>query len=576
MLIGGTLDQRAIDTLLRLAETYGGHANDLSGQSRDTVKGAHTDNGLTNAEADLKVIFSLGLLDTYRPMLTDFKVLIERFANSTSSEDFFDSINQIYRDANQDPELRGWFKHIDTFLRRCLKEQGYVMLDEANSEWNKIYDQGNFLLRERYRNHTDRVVDETKFLADQLDRDPQNRAFADSINKLFNDLGNDETGKPKFKKHLLKDVSEVILPAFFENVRYIPIPRIEYSDPMADAIIENLVIEGDNLAPNVFEFGSDNYFRWGRKSIKNQNKNKVMLSVSGIQMDLRDVSYYIKKKQGFPSITDQGVMDLFLGGTGFSFKAALETTDKADKNHFFKVNTVTVDVKNLNIKLKKSQHKLLFGIVKPLLLRVMRPILQRVISQQIKNQINRLDAAAHEIYLDAKRTEQDARNDPENAQNYFQRYFNAAQRRFTSDKAEKAKQKTEDKKANVAVTQHDSIFQNIKLEGGISSKATEYKDLARSGEKWESPVFAIGSAKESTNLPKVAQVTRKPHNVTASQLRDKSEGSYGQSNYDQSNYGQANGTNKATTAGITNGTTSSQSYTHTSLGSHNPVLQGSA
>lgn len=220
-------------------------------------------------------------------MLTDFKVLIERFANSTSTDDWFDSINQIYRDANQDPELRGWFKHLDTYIRTCLKEQGFVMKDEATTEWNKIYDQGNFLLRERYRNHTDRVVDETKFLADQFDKDPQNRAFADSMNKLFNDLGHDENGKPKFKKHLVKDLSEVILPAFFENVRYVPIPRIEYTDSMVDAIIENLIIEGDNLAPNVFEFGSDNYLLWGRKAIKNQNKNKIMLAVSGIQMDLK-------------------------------------------------------------------------------------------------------------------------------------------------------------------------------------------------------------------------------------------------------------------------------------------------
>ncbi|KAL9056752.1 MAG: hypothetical protein Q9162_002723 [Coniocarpon cinnabarinum] len=504
--------QRAIDTLLRLAETYQGHAGTVSGQGRDSVKGAHTDDGLKNAEADLKV-------------------LIERFANSTSSDDWFDSINQIYRDANQDPELRGWFKHLDTYIRRCLKEQGYVMQDDANVEWNKLYDQGNFLLRERYRNHTDRVVDETKFLADQFDADPQNKAFAESMNKLFNDLGHDENGKPAFKKHLLKDLSEVIIPAFFEHVRYVPIPRVEYSDQMADAVIENLIIEGDNLAPNAVEFSSDNYFYWARKGAKNQNKNKVMLSVSGIQMDLRDVSYYIKKKQGFPSITDTGVMDIFLGGSGLSFKAALETADKNDKNHFFKVNNVTVDVKNMNIKLKKSKYKVLFGLVKPLLFRVMRPVLQKVISAQIKNQINQLDSVAHEIYLDAKRAEKAAQNDPEDTTSSYQRYWQAMQKRMTQNKEKKeAQPKSDDKKANMAMTAHDSIFKDIKLESGISSKATEYKDLATRGEKWESPVFGIGSAKETSNLPRVQEVTRKPHNVTASQLREKSEGSYGQAN----------------------------------------------
>ena len=229
-------------------------------------------------------------------MLTDIKTLLERFANSTSMDDLFDSINTIYRDADADPELREWFKNIDRYVRRCLKEQGYVMEDAANEEWNVLYDQGNFLLRQKYRNHTDRIADEFKFFGQQFDEDTQNKAFGLSMQKLFTDLGNDENGKPTFKPHLVKDLTDVILPELFESIRYVPIPRIEASDPTIDAVVENLVIESDNLAPNVFEFGSDNYFRWGRKGIQNKNKNKIMLSVSGVQMDLRGkpASTYLK------------------------------------------------------------------------------------------------------------------------------------------------------------------------------------------------------------------------------------------------------------------------------------------
>ena len=44
----------------------------------------------------------------------------------------------------------------------------------------------------------------------------------------------------------------------------------------------------------------DNYFRWGRKKVANANRNSIAVSVSGIQMDLKDVAYYVKRKQGFP------------------------------------------------------------------------------------------------------------------------------------------------------------------------------------------------------------------------------------------------------------------------------------
>lgn len=189
-------------------------------------------------------------------MLTTLKTLIERFANGTSTKDLFDSINMIYSDADKDPELKSWFKHVDAYIRKCLQQQGYIMEDAATDEWNALYDRGNFLLRDRYRNHTDRIVDETKFLADQFDQDPLNKKFANSMQKLFNDLGNDENGQPTFKPHLIKDLTEVIIPAIFENIRYVPIPRIEYSDSAFDAVIENLVIESDNLMPNMLEIAN--------------------------------------------------------------------------------------------------------------------------------------------------------------------------------------------------------------------------------------------------------------------------------------------------------------------------------
>src|ERR1700753_2067342 len=126
-------------------------------------------------------------------------------------------------------------------------------------------------------------------------------------------------------------------------------------------------------------FSSDNYWKWGRRSIKSQNKNKVMLAVSGIQMDLRDVSFYVHKKQGFPSITDQGLCDIFMGGEGFSFSIAMETADKGASHHFFTISNVKVNVKNFNIKLKQSKHKFLFAIGKPILIRAIRPALQKAL-----------------------------------------------------------------------------------------------------------------------------------------------------------------------------------------------------
>ncbi|KAK0767721.1 hypothetical protein LTR59_018195, partial [Friedmanniomyces endolithicus] len=76
-------------------------------------------------------------------------------------------------------------------------------------------------------------------------------------------------------------------------------------------------------------------------------------------------------------------------------------------------------------------------------------------------------------------------------------------------KKEQAKAAASDKKVNVAITKYDSIFKNISLPGGISTKATEYRELAAKGDRWESPVFSIGSGRESSRIASAGMPSRR-------------------------------------------------------------------
>jgi hypothetical protein len=176
---------------------------------------------------------------------------------------------------------------------------------------------------------------------------------------------------------------------------------------------------------------------------------------------------------------------------------------------------------------------LLFNLFKPLLLKVMRPVIQRVLEKQIKDNVNQLDAIMYDIKKEADKAAEDAKRnpDPDNIQNIYQRYTSAANKRIMQgkQKAAKLEERAKDTHVNMAVTQQDSMFPNISLPGGISTKATEYKELASKGNKWESPVFNLGSAKETSSLPKIAAVTRKPHGRA---------GGYGQSGSGGAEHGQ--------------------------------------
>jgi len=124
------------------------------------------------------------------------------------------------------------------------------------------------------------------------------------------------------------------------------------------------------------------------------------------------------------------------------------------------------------------------------------------------------------------------KGDPENTPNVYARYYQALQAELTRKK-EKAEKVTADKKLNMAMTKNDSVFKNISLPGGISTKATEYKSRAEKGDTWSSDVFDIGSASETRDIPRPTQVTRRsPHRHQKHQVRDREDtsgsmGTYG-------------------------------------------------
>lgn len=176
----------------------------------------------------------------------------------------------------------------------------------------------------------------------------------------------------------------------------------------------------------------------------------------------------------------------------------------------------------MKIKLKQSQHKTLFSIFKPLLLKVVRPALTKALEQQIKQTFSDLDSLAYRVYQEESKIEEEIKRnpDPENVQNIYNRYYTAFQREVTQ-KTQKAKEIQANTKVNTAITKEDSMFKSISLPGGISTRATELKQQAAAGDRWENDIFTIGSASPSTSLPHPTPITRKSPHAQRRSIRER-------------------------------------------------------
>jgi Family of unknown function (DUF5923) len=100
------------------------------------------------------------------------------------------------------------------------------------------------------------------------------------------------------------------------QVGYIPIPRIEYTDDTLDLIIENLMLSGRNLFPNVISLEAHNYIKFSPYSaIKDEHYHEFTLTFGQRQADMRDVAFYFRRKTGI-RLTDSRLADVVLGGEG--------------------------------------------------------------------------------------------------------------------------------------------------------------------------------------------------------------------------------------------------------------------
>lgn len=482
----------AIETILGLAENYKGHTKHLTAEVGKTAQ-----SGANKSDDKLAVATK------------ELKTVIEYFANSTSFDDITDALNDIYEDADNDPKLRKWFEDVDSYIRKVLKQTGYILEDASTEKFNELQERGRDFAENRYKEHFDRLRDEITRFGDEFTKDPQNKKFGDSVQKLLDDLGTDKNGKTVFKKHLVKDVTNVILPGIFHNINYVPVPRIEVIDPKFEVVIENLVLEGRNIIPNLIEITNDNFIKYSAlDTINNRNHHKVGIKLSQIQLDLKDIAYYVKKKEGF-SISDTGLMDILISGNGLTVDIALETAHKEDRRAFFKPAKVVVNIHHMDVKLTKSKHKLLYSIFRPLLMSVMRPAIGKAAEAIIKKQLEDVDQKLYRVHKQVQREKAKAKKgDPEGAIEDVKKYFNQM-RRNMNEKSEKAKEKTANTEVNVAATLDGSHLKNKKLPGVTSGLATEYKQKAREGQDWHNELFTLGSVGPSSNIPEPKPITRK-------------------------------------------------------------------
>lgn len=454
--------------------------------------------------------------------VTNFFALLERFANGRSLEPVRYATDQLYTDAKNDPELRQWWRAVSDYVHRVLLEPGYVMEDESTQEGKQLYEHGKGFFTQKYKNSWDHLWNELSAWIKSFNEDPLNRRFGEDWKRLTKDLLFDSEGNLTFKPKLWSDIRSVILPALIKNIGYVPIPRAEYTDDKIDLVIENLILSGPNLIPNIMTLENHNYFKFSPYStIKDYSHHRFRVGLSQIQADIRDVRFAFRKKSGFPKLSDRGIADVVVARNGISVDIEIETVENR-RDSAFRVKSVHTKIDELSFKIRESKHDLLYKFIKGIATGVIKKAIAAAVEKAIRTGLEFADEQLVEVrntVNEAKQSDETTRKQA--LQDMYKRKKAAA--------AEAKAEKVDEKKGEFKIiTDRDQqmlpdMSQDPKK--SIAARIWKTEDIAKSGQNWHSPAFTlVGSAHPATTgvhhpqaVPGAAQGQSLSHAVGQSQ-----------------------------------------------------------
>ncbi|KAK4689510.1 hypothetical protein P7C73_g600, partial [Tremellales sp. Uapishka_1] len=467
--------QEAMSWLLDTFSNYKGHAKTVAHKGQESAGAVAEDPAVSKA--------TLG-----------FRTLLERFANGKSLDGVIDALDAIYSDAQNDPELRKWFTKFSDYTHQILLEPGYILEDSADKEGRELVDSGKYFFQDKYKGHQENLFDQIQLFFTAMNDDPLNLRLSEDVKRLTKDILFDQEGNLTFKPKLWNDIREVILPMVIKNVGYVPIPRAEYSDDKIDLVIENLVLSGPNLFPNVVLLEAFTAFKFSPYPAINKtldsSHQKLRMGLSQIQADIRDVNFAFRRKSGWPKFHDHGLADVVISGKGISVDVELETVENR-RDSVFKVNFVNVTIDNLRFAIRDSKHDILYKFIKVTANNIIKKAVSTAVQVALKKALQEVDNQLTEV---RNNMEEAKRSDDTNRRERLKELY-ARKKQTAQENAKKADEKTGTFK--IVTSRESQLNPDLAHDpkNSIAKRMFKVEDLAFSGKEWRSPAFSLTDSK---------------------------------------------------------------------------------
>lgn len=334
-------------------------------------------------------------------MWTEFSRIIGDFVGFRYIDRLNADLRSLFQEMKNDYETNRWFSELRSFIEESLRRPESLETDENLSHAEDLWNQGRHVGL-KWKNH-DLIQKTSKDLTklfSKFAKDPLVVKTLQDVQKLTSDTFIHPTGGISITNTIegIRALRYLLVPLLVDQFENLPLPRIEGSSRKYSYVFDNMVLAGRSILPENIDVQvlSDNKVNLAAEP-NTRTSFELIMTLSNLNLFMKDVAFFIHKKRGFPKIKDEGLLDVSVAG-GINF-LVLRWVIQADRGRplYFRLANVTSNITRVKPTFTSAKHKGMMNAMTSLSAGALRKRVNFTIEERIIAFFDKLDARLNEM-----------------------------------------------------------------------------------------------------------------------------------------------------------------------------------
>jgi len=195
----------------------------------------------------------------------------------------------------------------------------------------------------------------------------------------------DPEGQVQVDTDMLSKLQYALLPVLADALKYIPVPRMESSDPKREFWLDNIVLCGYDILPENLRFHLETDSDVSIRDIQVKGTHtKLVIVLDHLKTEIKDVEFYFFRKS-FPSVKEQGRATFRIKGEGakltFVYNLEQGTSGTA------KITQGYADFTIGNMEIDFDKNTLNHPVLVPMLTSLFKSFIKQKIEKQVESNL---------------------------------------------------------------------------------------------------------------------------------------------------------------------------------------------